>query len=176
MRQRSGPKASSVDINKVNIFNPPLPTADTHTTLLFLPSGTPICRTDTAMERLQNPTQPTQSGLLKGVNPVRPVNLTGANPATSTTITTLATNTLPFTNSNPNPLQNTTTAITLAPPPSASNPTPNNITSSGPTTLESNTTPTPSTPSNEQTITRGCGQGTDNGQCLSNPKPPSGGF
>ncbi len=84
MRQRSGSKASSVDINKVNIFNPPLPTADTHTTLLFLPSGTPICRTDTAMERPQNPTQPTQSGLLKGVNPVRPVNLTGANPATST--------------------------------------------------------------------------------------------
>ena len=128
MRQRSGPKAAVVDTNKVNISNPPLPTTHTTTTLLFLPSGTPICRDGTGTP---NPTQTTQSelqGLLKGVNPVRPVNLTRANPATSTTTTT------PFTNSNPNPpptLQNTTTAITLAPPPpSASNLTPNNITSS----------------------------------------------
>ena len=171
MRQRSGPHA---DTNKVNIFNPPQPPAHTPTTLLFLPSGTPICRTGTATP---NPTQPTQSelpGLLKGVNPVRPVNVTGANPATSTTSTTQPTNTLPFSNSKPNPqptLQNTTTAITLPPPPSASNPTPN-ITSSGPRTSESNTTPTPSTPSNQQTITQGCGQGTDNSTCRSNPNPP----
>jgi hypothetical protein len=169
MRQRPGPKAALVDTNKVNIFNRPLPTAHTPTTLLFLPSGTPICRTGTATP---NPTQITQSellGLLKGVNPVRPVNLTGANPATSTTTTTQPTNTLPFSNSNPNPqppLQNTTTAITLAPPPSAS------ITSSAPRTLESDTTSTPSTPSNQQTITRGCGQGTDNSTCRPNPNPP----
>ena len=70
MRQRSGPKAASVDTNKVNIFNPPLQPPPT--TLLFLPSGTPICMTGTATP---NPTQPTQSEppvLLKGVNPVRP--------------------------------------------------------------------------------------------------------
>jgi len=56
------------------------------TTLLFLPSGTPICRNGIATP---NPTQTTQSelpGLLKGVNPVRPVNLTRADPATSTTV------------------------------------------------------------------------------------------
>ena len=169
MRQRSGPKDALVDTNKVNISNPPLPTAHTPTTLLFLPSGTPICSTGTATP---NPTQPIQSGLLEGLNPVRPVNLTEANRATSTTTTTQPTITLPFTNSNPNPpptLQNTTTG--MAPPPSASNPTPNNITSSGPMALESNTTPTPSTPSNQQTITRGCGQGTDSSTCRSNPNP-----
>jgi hypothetical protein len=87
MRQRSGPQAALVDINKVNIFIPPPPPADTPTTLLFLPSGTPICRTGTAN---QNPTQPTQSelpGLLKGVNPGRPVYLTGVNPGVAPTIT-----------------------------------------------------------------------------------------
>ncbi|MGC2575236.1 MAG: hypothetical protein WA364_27335 [Candidatus Nitrosopolaris sp.] len=127
MRQRSGPKAASVDTNKAN--RPPLPTAHTPTTLLFLPSGTPIFRTGTATP---NPIQTTQSehpGLLKGVNQVRPVNLTEANPATSTTTTTRPTNTLPFTNSYPNPpptLQNTTTAITLAQSPDNGNENNNN--------------------------------------------------
>jgi hypothetical protein len=137
MRQRSGSKAALVDTNKVNIFNPPLPTAHTPTALLFLPSGTPICRTGTAT---LTPTQPTQSelpGLLKGVNPVRPVNLTGANPATSTTTTTRPTNTLPFSNSNPNPNRNHTCSSNSAKcynrnhtcsSNSASNLTPNNIT------------------------------------------------
>ena len=158
MRQRSGPQDALVDTSKVNIFNPPPPPAS-------LPSGTPIYRTRTAT---QNPTQPTQSelptslpGLLKGVNPVTPVNLTGdnpspaeptnntiptptqtnktlPNPSTSTTTTTQPTNTLPFNNSNPNPpptQQNTTTAIT-PPPPSASNPSPNSITSSVPRTSD----------------------------------------
>ncbi|MGC1927396.1 MAG: hypothetical protein WA667_00350 [Candidatus Nitrosopolaris sp.] len=185
MRQRSGPQGALVDTSKVNIFDPPPPPAS-------LPSGTPIYRTGTA----QNPTQPTQSelptslpGLLKGVNPVTPVNLTGdnpspagptnktiptptqtnktlPNPSTSTTTMTQPTNTLPFNNSNPNPpptQQNTTTAIT-PPPPSASNPSPNSITSSVPGTSENNTTPTPNTPSNQKIITQGCSQG-------SNPPP-----
>ena len=180
MRQR--PQDALVDTSKVNIFNPPPPPAS-------LPSGTPIYRTGTAT---QNPTQPTQSelptslpGLLKGVNPVTPVNLTGdnpspagptnktipsptqtnktlPNPSTSTTTTTQPTNTLPFNNSNPNPpptQQNTTTAIIPPPPPS-----PNSITSSVPRTSENNITPTPNTASNQKIITQGCSQG-------SNPPP-----
>ena len=183
MRQRSGPQHALVDTSKVNIFNPPPPPAS-------LPSGTPIYRTGTAT---QNPTQPSQSelpnslpGLLKGVNPVTPVNLTEdnpspaeptnntiptptqtnktlPNPSTSTTTTTQPTNTLPFNNSNPNPpatKQNTTTAI-IPHPPSAS---PNSITSSVSGTSENNTTPTPNTPSNQKIITEGCSQG-------SNPPP-----
>ena len=78
IRQRSWPQDALVDTSKVNIFNPPPPQAS-------LPSGTPIYRTGTAT---QNPTQPTQSelptslpGLLKDVNPVTPVNLTGDNPS-----------------------------------------------------------------------------------------------
>ena len=175
MRQHSGPQDALVDTSKVNIFNPPPPPAS-------LPS---VYRTGTAT---QNPTQPTQSelptslpGLLKGVNPVTPVNLTGdnpspaeptnntiptptqtnktlPNPSTSTTTTTQPTNTLPFNNSNPNPpptQQNTTTAIT-PPPPSTSIPSPNSITSSVPRTSENNTIPTPNTPSNQKIITQGC--------------------
>ena len=159
MRERSGPQAALVDMNKVNIFNPPQPPARSPSTLLSLPSGTPIYMSGTTS---QNATQPTQNARQSEF----PSSLLGLKPYTGTTTATQPTNTLPFNNSN------TTTAITLAPPPSASNPTPNNITSIGSTTSESNTTPTPSTPSIQQTITRGCGQGTDNSTCRSNPNPP----
>ena len=155
LHQCSGPQAALVDTNKVNILNPPQPPARSPSTLLSLPSGTPIYMSGTTS---QNATQPTQSEF--------PSSLLGLNPSTGTTTATQSTNTLPLNNSN------STTAITLAPPPSGSNPTPNNITSIGSTTSESNTTPTPSTPSNQQTITRGCGQGTDNSTCRSNPNPP----
>jgi hypothetical protein len=46
----------------------------------------------------------------------------------------------------------------------------NNTTSSGP--AENNTTSNPSTSSNSQAITPGCGQGTDNSTCQSNSKSP----
>lgn len=175
MRKRSGPNAALLDINKVNISNPPPPTAHSPPTILFLPSGTPIYGTGTTTPNPTQPTQPELRGLLKGANPVRPVNLRGTNPATSTTTMTQPTNTLPFSKSNPNPqppLQTTTTAITLAPPPSASNLTTNNITSSAPRTSESDTTSTPSTPLKQQRITQECGEGTDNSTCRSNPNPP----
>jgi hypothetical protein len=187
MRQRSGPQATLVDTNKVNVFNPPPPPpAYSPATLSSLPPGTPIYRTGTAN---QNPTQPTQSelaGILKGVNPGRLVNLTGAGPSpagpTNKTIPTptqtnkillpnpssSTTNILPFNISNPIPptptQQNTTTAITPSPPPSATtlqvvNPAHHRIM---PHQLQAR----------EQTITQGFGQGTDNSTRRSNPIPP----
>jgi hypothetical protein len=152
----------------------------------------PSAYTPIATPNLTQPTQPASLlGLLEGVNRGVAPNITGPSPAgptnetptqtnktlpnpyTSTTTTTQPTNTLPFNNSNPNPppptQQNSTTAITLPAPPSASSPTPNSITSSGRRTSENNGTPTPSTPSNQQTITRGCGQGTANSRCRSPP-------
>jgi len=125
MRQRSEPQTALVEKNKVNIIIPPPPPALSPSTILSLPSGTPIYMTG------QNLTLPTQSEF--------PSSLPGHNPSTGTTTATQPTNVLSFNNSN------TTTAITLAPPPS--NPTPNNITSIGSTTSESNTTPRPNTPS-----------------------------
>jgi len=97
----------------------------------------------------QNPTRPTESelptslpGLLKGVNPGRPVNLTGANPGVAPNIAGPSpagpTNkTIPAptqTNkSKPNPSPSTTTQPTNTPPFNNSNPNP-------PPTQQNNTT------------------------------------
>jgi hypothetical protein len=88
LRQRFGPQSALVDTNKVNIFNPP---PHSPTTLLSLPSGTPIYMSGTTNQNQPHSTQSENlgsfPGLLKGVNQGGPVNIRGANPGVAPNIT-----------------------------------------------------------------------------------------
>ena len=141
---------NNVNTDNMNIFNPPPPPAYSPTTLFSLPPDTPIYKGGTTKSNVGLPS-------ITNAIPNLPGNMTTNKPNTSTSP-----------ENNATPTQNNT--IIPPPPPSASNQNPNNTTSNVPSSSPS-TTSTPSTSSNQQTMTQGCGQGTDNSTCQLNQNP-----
>src|SRR5215831_19054046 len=154
---------NNVNTDNMNIFNPPPPPAYSPTTLFSLPLDTPIYKGGTTNPNIGSPaiTNPNigSPAITNGI-PNLSRNMTTNTPSLnkSNTSTSPENNTIPT--------QNNT--IIPPPPPSASNQNPNNTTSNVPSSSQNNETSIPSTPSNQQTMTQGCGQGTDNSTCQIN--------
>ena len=147
---------NNVNTDNMNIFNPPPPPAYSLTTLFSLPPDTPIYKGGTTNPNIGSPS------ITNGI-PNLPRNMTTNTPSLNKS------NTSTSPENNTTPTQNNT--IIPPPPPSASNQNLNNTTSNASSSSQNNATSTPSTPSNQQTMTQGCGQGTDNSTCQLNQNP-----
>jgi hypothetical protein len=148
---------NNVNTDNMNTFNPPPAPAYSPTSLFSLPPDTPIYKGGTT-----NPT--IGSASITKVIPKVPGNITTNTPSFNNSTSTRPSNNM--TSSVPSSRENNTAStqnntIIPPPPPSASS-----VPSS-----KSNVTSTPSTPSKQQPMTQGCGEGTDNSTCQLNQKP-----
>ena len=163
---------NNVNTEDMNILNPPPPPAYSPTTLFSLPPDTPINKGGTTnpnigSRSITNPNigSPSITNPNIGSPDITKGTLSLPRNITTNTPSLNKLNTSTSSENTATPTQNNT--IIPPPPPSASNQNPNNTTSNVPSSSQK-TSSTPSTPSNQQTMTQGCGQGTDNSTCQLN--------
>ena len=152
----TNPNIGSPAITNPNIGSPAI-TKGTLNLPRNITTNTPSLNKSNTSVSPENNTIPTQNNT---IIPPPPPSASNQNPNNTTS------NVPSLSQNNTIPTQNNT--IIPPPPPSASNQNPNNTTSNVPSLSQNNETSIPSTPSNQQTMTQGCGQGTDNSTCQIN--------